>query len=156
MRSDGKRDASVSVEVDAPVPTTWALLTDWAAQGEWIPLTTVTVDPSSPAGLGARLVARTGIGPLAIVDTMTVDVWQPPHRCEVAHHGRAVTGRGVFLVEELPAGRSRFTWEELPAAHGLQGRIERLGAPASRWALGVAARKFARLAAKRHRAPCPD
>jgi hypothetical protein len=139
----------VSVEVAAPQRDTWAVITDWVAQGEWIPLTTVALEEGSPIGLGARFVARTGIGRAAFVDPMVVDVWEPPHRCEVVHHGRLVTGRGVFLVEELPGDRSRFTWQELPAAGGLQGWIERLGAPISRLVLGVAARRLARLAATR-------
>mgnify|MGYP001555337426 FL=1 len=134
-----------SVDIDASVERTWAAVTDWAAQGEWIPLTTVAVSPGSPVGLGAQLVARTGIGPATIVDPMEVDVWQPPHRCEVAHHGRIVTGRGVFLVDALPNGRSRFTWQEIPESHGIRGAIERVGSPISRWALGVAARKLARV-----------
>lgn len=140
---------SVSIEVDAPVPDTWAVITDWVAQGDWIPMTSVVLDEGSPNGLGARFVARTGVGRAAFVDPMVVDVWEPPHRCEVTHHGRVVTGRGVFVVEELPGGRSRFTWQEIPAATGLQGRIERLGAPLSRLALGVAARRLARLIAAR-------
>lgn len=140
---------SVSVDVDATVDATWAVITDWVTQGDWIPLTKVALEEGSPAGLGARFVARTGIGRAAFADPMVVDVWEPPHRCEVEHHGRVVTGRGVFLVEELPGGRSRFIWQEIPAAGGLKGRIERLGAPISRLALGVAARRLARLAAGR-------
>lgn len=140
---------SVSVDVDATVDATWAVITDWVAQGDWIPLTTVVLDAESPVGLGARFVARTGIGRAAFADPMVVDVWQPPHRCEVEHHGRLVTGRGVFLVDELPGERSRFTWQEIPAASGWQGRLERIGAPISRLALGVAARRLARLAARR-------
>jgi hypothetical protein len=75
------------------------------------------VDPTSPDGLGARLVARTGIG------------------------------RGVFLVAERPDGLSRFTWQEMSESRGAQGALERLGSPVSRWALAVAVRKLARLAA---------
>jgi hypothetical protein len=136
-----------SVEVDASVERTWAVVTDWAAQGDWIPLTTVSiVDPELPTGRGQRLIARTGIGRAAIVDPMDVDVWQPPRRCEVVHHGRVVTGRGVFLVDPLPDGRSRFTWQEIPESHGIRGTLERLASPISRRALLVATRKLARLA----------
>jgi Polyketide cyclase / dehydrase and lipid transport len=149
MGGDHGAGVSVSVDVNAPARDTWAIVTDWAAQGDWIPLTTVTLDEASPVGLGARLVARTGIGRAAIVDPMVVDVWQPPHRCEVAHQGRIVTGRGVFLVEELSGDRSRFTWQEIPVTGGLRGGLERMGSPISRWALGVAARRLAQLAAAR-------
>ncbi|HEX3706319.1 MAG TPA: SRPBCC family protein [Mycobacteriales bacterium] len=137
----------MSVDVNASVERTWAVVTDWAAQGAWIPMTTVRPEADSPSGLGARLVARTGFGPVAIVDPMEVDVWAPPRRCEVVHRGRIVTGRGVFEVNELPGGRSRFTWQEIPETAGLQGALERLGTPVTRWALGVAARRLARIAA---------
>ncbi|HEX3900416.1 MAG TPA: SRPBCC family protein [Mycobacteriales bacterium] len=147
MLSDDVR-VQATVAVDASVERTWAVVTDWAAQGDWIPFTTVAVvDPEMADGPGKQLIARTGFGRAAIVDPMSIDVWQPPHRCEVAHHGRIVTGRGVFLVEELPDGRSTFTWQELPASHGVRGTVERLGSPISRWALGVAARRLAHLAA---------
>jgi hypothetical protein len=148
MESNHAVGVQASVDVDASVERTWAVVTDWARQGAWIPFTTVAiVDPDIPDGPGKQLIARTGFGRAAIVDPMEVNVWQPPHRCEVAHHGRIVTGRGVFLVEELPGDRSRFTWQEIPESHGVRGAVERLGSPVSRWALGVAARKLARLAA---------
>jgi hypothetical protein len=135
------------VEVDASVERTWAVVTDWASQGEWIPLTTVAVvDPEAPDGPGKQLIARTGVGRAAILDPMEVEVWQPPYRCEVVHRGRIVTGRGVFLVEPRPNGRSRFTWQEIPESRGMRGALERLGSPISRRALAIASRRLARLA----------
>ena len=103
---------SVSVDIDAPAETTWRVVTDWERQGCWIPMTDVRLDPGSPVGSGARISARTALGPLGFLDTMVVDVWEPPYRCEVRHLGKVVTGRGVFLVDERPGGRSRFTWRE--------------------------------------------
>jgi hypothetical protein len=147
MLNDRVVRVQASVDVDASVSHTWAVVTDWSSQGDWIPFTTVAIDPGSPTGLGARLVARTGVGPAAIVDPMEVDVWEPPHRCEVVHHGQVVTGRGVFLVDALPGSRSRFTWQEIPDSHGMRAMLERLGSPLSRWALGIATRRLARLAA---------
>jgi hypothetical protein len=141
-----------SVDVDASVERTWAVVTDWAGQGAWIPLTTVSVvDPELPNRLGQQLVAYTGMGRLAIVDPMVVDVWQPPHRCEVVHQGRIVTGRGVFLVDPLPDDRSRFTWQELPEDGGIRGAVERIGSPISRLALGSAVRRLARLVDKQQK-----
>ena len=128
--------ASVVVRVSADAA--WAALTAWADQGSWMPLTTVTVT-TGHGGLGTRLCARTGIGPAAVVDDMEIDVWQPPRRCEVAHRGRMVRGRGVFEVEAVDASRARVTWTEQ-----LEGAPARMSAPVSRWALGLALRRFAR------------
>ena len=128
-----------SVVVAAPAQDAWAAMTDWAGQGAWMPLTSVSVTAGDGA-MGTRLSARTGIGPLAVVDDMQIDVWDPPRRCEVAHHGRVIRGRGIFEVEPLTATSSRVTWTE-----ELDGPLARLTAPVSRWALGVALRRFARL-----------
>jgi hypothetical protein len=103
---------SVSVDIDAPAETTWQVVTDWERQDRWIPMTDVRLDAGSAAAGGARISARTALGPLGFLDQMVVDVWEPPYRCEVRHLGTVVTGRGVFLVEDRPGGRSRFTWRE--------------------------------------------
>jgi hypothetical protein len=138
---------SASVEIDAPVERTWEVVTDWPRQGEWIPLTDVRISIDSPIGVGARISARSGVGALRLVDPMVVDVWAPPYRCEVVHLGRAVTGRGVFLVEPLPGDRSRFTWSEVLGSIGGRRLVDRLGTPATRVMLGVAVRRLARLIA---------
>ena len=132
---------TASVVVSAPAQDAWEALTDWAGQGAWMPMTSVSVQAGDGA-LGTRLSARTGIGPLAVLDDMEIDVWDPPRRCEVAHHGRVIRGRGIFEVETLTATSSRVTWTEQ-----LEGLPARLTAPISRWALGVALRRLARLAA---------
>jgi Polyketide cyclase / dehydrase and lipid transport len=136
---------SASVEIDASVERTWEVVTDWQRQGEWIPLTDVRVLEDSPSGLGARISARSGVGPVSVVDPMVVDVWQPPYRCEVVHLGKVVTGRGMFLVEPLPGDRSRFTWCEVLDSAGARRIVDRLGMPATRVMLGVAVKRLARL-----------
>lgn len=141
-------DLEVSVDIDAPAAVTWQVVTDWERQGEWMPLTRVQVCPDSPVGLGATLRARSGIGPASFVDPMVVDVWQPPYRCEVIHHGKVVTGRGGFVITDLPGGRSRFTWREELASAGARTFIDRLGRAPARLLLTVALRRLARVAAR--------
>jgi uncharacterized protein YndB with AHSA1/START domain len=136
---------SVSVDIDASVERTWEMVTDWRRQGEWMPLTEVRVSADSPMGVGAKLSARSGVGPASFVDPMVVDVWSPPHRCEVVHLGKVVTGRGVFTVEELPAGRSRFTWREELDSAGVRRLIDRAGLPPTRVLVNVALGRLARL-----------
>jgi hypothetical protein len=137
----------VSVDIDAPAATTWAVVTDWTRQGEWMPMTDVQVEAGSPVGLGATLRARSGIGPASFMDPMVVDVWEPPYRCEVVHHGKVVTGRGVFIVTELPAGRSRFTWREELDSVGARKIIDRVSAAPTRALLTIALRRLARVVA---------
>jgi hypothetical protein len=137
---------SVSVDIDAPAAATWAVVTDWERQGEWMPMTSVVLAPDSPTGLGARLTARSGVGRVAVVDPMVVDVWEPPAYCEVIHQGRIVTGRGVFRVESLGPNRSRFTWQEVLPGRGLRRVIDLASAPVS-MLLGYAVRRLGRLVA---------
>lgn len=118
---------ALSVEVDAPVERTWAAVTDWARQGEWMLGTTVT---SAGHGVGGTLAAFTGIRRLGFLDTMTITAWDPPRCCEVLHTGRLVRGTGSFGVRPLGGGRSAFDWREdldLPL-----GRVGRLGWPVVR------------------------
>ena len=129
---------SASVELPLTQAQAWAAVTDWVGQSRWMPFTSVEVTEGDGA-LGTRLAARTGVGPLGFLDTMVIDVWEPPSRCEVAHLGRVVRGRGVFEVTELAPGRARVTWTEV-----LDGVAARATAPASRRALGFALRRFAR------------
>lgn len=140
--------ATVRAAVGVPVPVerAWALLTSWERQGEWVPLTRVWSEDGD--GVGGRLTARTGIGPLAFVDTMDIVRLEPPRFCEVRHTGRVVRGRGVFRVEPADGARSRVTWAEyldLPLGwFGRAGWV--LVRPLAALGLFVALRRFARLA----------
>jgi hypothetical protein len=129
---------SASVELPLTQAQAWAAVTDWVGQSRWMPLTSVAVTEGDGV-LGTRLAARTGVGRLGFLDPMVIDVWDPPSRCEVEHLGRVVRGRGVFEVAEVAPGRSRVTWTEV-----LDGVAARATATASRLALGVALRRFAR------------
>ena len=111
----------VSVDVRAPASRVWAELVDWPKHGDWAPLTVVRVTTPHAEGLGAGFVARTGIGPLAFDDPMTVVHWQPPAgddpgdapgRCDVEKHGRVVLGRAWFEVIPQPGRHSRVVWHE--------------------------------------------
>lgn len=128
---------AASVDVDATADDAWAAVTDWTAQGAWMPFTSVEVVKDA-AGHGTRLRAVTGVGPAAVVDEMEIDRWEPPHRCDVRHDGRVIRGRGVFLVEPIGVDRARVTWEE-----HLDGVAARATAPLGRRLLSVALRRFA-------------
>src|SRR3954452_14964572 len=94
---------AASVDVDATVDQAWASVTDWRAQGAWMPLTRVDVVGAVGDRLGTRRRGVTGIGPAAVVEEREVDRWEPPYRCDVRHDGRLVRGKGVFIVESLGA-----------------------------------------------------
>jgi hypothetical protein len=137
-----------SVAVDASAEQTWEAATDWVAQGEWMPGTTVALSPgpaSGHRGVGVRVVAHTGLGRLRFADPMEITLWDPPRRCEVRHDGRVVRGTGVFEVRALPGGRSEFVWsEQLTLPFGVVGSAGwRVLRPVVERGFDVALRRFA-------------
>jgi hypothetical protein len=106
-----------AVHVEAPAERVWPLVVDWPSHGRWVPLTSIRVLTASPAGVGARFVARTGLGPIGFDDLMEVVEWRPPAaavpgRCALQKHGRVVLGLAVFEVSARPGGGSRVELDE--------------------------------------------
>ena len=89
----------------------WAVLTDWAGQSRWIPLTTVRVGGST-TGLGVRAVALSGFWlghiPVGLLDRFVVTAWSPPGdepgRLEVVHLGPFFRGSGEFTLTAVGGG----------------------------------------------------
>lgn len=139
------RDITISVDVDAPIEATWAAVTDWERQGEWMLGTAVRVTGGDGVSVGSELSATTGVGPLGVTDTMEIVGWDPPHRATVRHTGRVVRGSGVFAVTER-AGGSTFHWEErLDLPLGVLGALGwPVVAPAFRAGLRLSLNRLAR------------
>jgi carbon monoxide dehydrogenase subunit G len=101
----------VSTDVDAPAQATWSVLTDWARQSEWALLThTRGIGPTGGRAVGEQVHAFTGVGRLGFMDTMVIEVWDPPQRCRVRKTGRVVRGASEFRVEPLGPHRSRVVY----------------------------------------------
>jgi hypothetical protein len=104
--------------VHAPAEAAWRLVTDWAAQSRWIPLTTVTVDHQPPTGpgVGTRFTGRSRLGPVRFDDPMEVTGWHPPAgtepgRCRIRKLGPWLTGWAEIEVAAAPGG-ARVEWVE--------------------------------------------
>jgi uncharacterized protein YndB with AHSA1/START domain len=105
------RSFEVSAEVDAPPEATWSVLTTWERQSEWAMLTTTQgIGPTGGHAVGEAVHAFTGAGRVGFLDTMVVEVWDPPRRCRVRKTGRVVRGAAEFAVRVLPGGRSAVTY----------------------------------------------
>jgi hypothetical protein len=141
-------EISAQISTDASPDRLWAVATDWANQGQWIPLTNAYVVGGEPTVVGSRIEARTGIGPLGFVDVMIVDVWAPPQRLELRHVGKIIRGAAGFTIEPLGTRGSRIVWwERIDMPLGAAGRIAwTLVGPVSRWALQRSLRKLAAVA----------
>ncbi len=136
----------LTVDVDAPVEQTWAGVTDWAGQSEWMFGTRVWPTVQGGQGVGGGIEAFTGVGPLGVLDRMSITLWEPPRRCHVLHLGRVVRGTGAMEVEPLPGGRSRFVWrEDLELPLGVLGRLGwPLVRPVFAYGVQLSLRRFAR------------
>ena len=112
----------VRVAVAAAPEVVWGAVTDWERQGEWVAFTRVVAEGGGP-GVGERVTAVTGFGPVRFVDPMEVTCWDPPRRADVRHLGRVVRGTGSFRVEPAPGG-AWFIWiEDLDIPLGVAGRL---------------------------------
>ena len=110
------------VAIAAPPEVVFEAVSEWEAQSQWVPLTTVTVEPGGRR-VGERLTAVTKLAGVGFSDPMEVTRWEPPRLVEVRHLGRVVRGTGTFTVEPA-AGGSSFTWaEDLDLPLGALGRF---------------------------------
>ena len=96
------------VLVPAAPQQVWDLAMDWSRQGDWMPGTRVR----GGAGVGAEVVAWSGIGPAGFTDTMVITEWEPPHRFadvqlkgpyKLWHHEHRFTaeGSGTRISDEV-------------------------------------------------------
>lgn len=114
--------AAAAVETPATPERLFEVLTDWPRHREWMFGTSAEVIEGDGHGVGARIAAFTGFGPLGFLDTMRVTRWEPPHRLDMLHTGRVVRGVGVIRIKALSGGGSRIIWAEeleLPPGAGL-------------------------------------
>jgi hypothetical protein len=141
-------ELAVPVEVGVPADVLWRSVTDWEHQGEWMLATTVRRTGGDGRAPGSTWSAATGVGPLAVVDTIELVelVEGGPWRATVRHIGTVIRGDGIFTVEALGASRSRFTiTEHLDLPWGLLGRACWPAVrPISRLGLEVSLRRLAR------------
>lgn len=112
-----RAEHSVSIWIDAAPQQVWDVVTHWEGQGEWMPMTKVWRTGGQPGEVGEEFTARTGLGPLAFDDTITVLQMEAPTFCEVAHTGRVVQGLGEFRCVSERSG-TQFTWWEEVAVPG--------------------------------------
>lgn len=141
------------VRVEAPAQVVWDYVTDWPRQGEWIPFTRVElVGDGAARGVGGRIRAWTGIGPVGFWDPMTVTSWEEEAdgsaRCEVLHRGAVVRGDGEFAVSPRGTDACMFVWwERLTLPLGPFGALLwRLGGWTMQRGVAEALRRLARRA----------
>ena len=102
----------VSIIIDRPPAVVWrsvediASHVDWMADAEAIRFTSPTT-----RGVGTTFDCETKIGPIRLIDRMTITEWVPEATMGVAHTG-TVTGTGRFRLRAVGVGHTEFAWEE--------------------------------------------
>ena len=102
----------VSVTIHAPVARVWEVVepverhVDWMADAVAIRFTT-----EQTRGVGTAFLCDTKVGPITLVDEMTITEWVPGEAMGVRHTG-VVTGTGRFTLVETENGQTLFTWTE--------------------------------------------
>ncbi|QDI68199.1 Immediate-early protein 2 [Streptomyces calvus] len=143
--------ATFLVQRTAPLPLdeAWRRLTEWPRHATVVPLTRITVTTPPPTGVGTRVVARTGLGPLAFDDPMDVTVWRPPvddtpGLCRLEKRGRVVRGWAEIEVRPGPGGRTRVRWQEEIRLRFLPASMNAVVARAGRQVFGRAVNRLLR------------
>jgi hypothetical protein len=115
---------SKSIIIQTPQATVFAAITNWDNQSGWMIGTKVHATTLDGRAIGGQLEARTTIGRVGFLDTMTITAWQPPDRCSVTHTGSVVRGSGDFIVRKLAPNASEFVWaEQIDLPFGPIGKI---------------------------------
>lgn len=99
----GKIHFDVRHHFDQPAKVVWDELVDWEGHGDWIPATKMEVEPGDPTEAGREFTARSGFGPVALVDTMRVlscdwDEAAGSGDCQVEKIGPVLFGQAGFTV----------------------------------------------------------
>lgn len=148
---------SISVRVRLGADDVWAALTDWPSQSTWITATKVRTVDGDGKGVGGRIEAFTGFGPLGFLDTMVVTEWEPPKRCVVRHTGNVVRGTGAFEVagdEDVSHGSTLTWYEDLEIPGGPVGALGyALARPVVEYMVTRSLRRFARRLEQRSAPP---
>lgn len=128
---------------------TFAVLGDLSAYGQFQPLTSIRASPG-PITPGWSFVARTGVGPLAVVDRMVVTEWVPGEHFVIVKIGPVLDGGAEVHLTPEGAG-TRVVWREeiVPRPGWIGRRTGPLTDPVMRWFMGRSLDQMAARVAER-------
>lgn len=102
----------VATTIDASRAITWAAIEDISSHVDWmVDAESITFVTPQHSGVGTAFDCRTRVGPIRLVDAMSITSWVPQEAMGVEHRG-VVRGSGVFRLRVMGDGRTRFSWEE--------------------------------------------
>lgn len=103
---------TVAIELNAPVARVWEIVEPVERHVDWMAdAVAIRFKGEQTRGVGTQFFCDTKVGPIKLVDEMTITAWKPGRTMGVRHTG-VVTGTGEFTLEALDASRTKFTWSE--------------------------------------------
>lgn len=102
----------VSVDIAAPVQKVWDVVEPVERHIDWMAdAVAIRFQTEQTRGTGTTFFCDTKVGPIKLVDVMTITAWEPGKVMGVKHTG-VVTGTGEFTLEAIDEVNTRFTWTE--------------------------------------------
>ena len=102
----------VSVDIAAPVQKVWDIVEPVERHIDWMAdAVAIRFQTEQTRGTGTTFFCDTKVGPIKLVDVMTITAWEPGKVMGVKHTG-VVTGTGEFTLDAIDASHTRFTWSE--------------------------------------------
>jgi hypothetical protein len=102
----------VSIDINAPVSRVWEIVEPVERHIDWMAdAVAIRFQTEQTRGVGTTFFCDTKVGPIKLVDVMTITAWEPNAVMGVTHTG-VVTGTGEFTLTALSETTTRFTWTE--------------------------------------------
>jgi hypothetical protein len=102
----------VAIDIAAPVQKVWDIVEPVERHIDWMAdAVAIRFQTEQTRGTGTTFFCDTKVGPIKLVDVMTITAWEPGKVMGVKHSG-VVTGSGEFTLEAIDENNTRFTWTE--------------------------------------------
>lgn len=102
----------VSIDINASVDRVWEVVEPVERHIDWMAdAVAIRFQTEQTRGVGTKFFCDTKVGPIKLVDVMTITAWEPGAVMGVTHTG-VVTGTGEFTLTALSDTQTRFTWTE--------------------------------------------
>lgn len=102
----------VSIDIAATPQKVWSIVEPVERHIDWMAdAVAIRFQTEQTRGTGTTFFCDTKVGPIKLVDVMTITAWEPEKVMGVTHTG-VVTGTGEFTLEPLGDFGTRFTWTE--------------------------------------------
>ena len=103
----------VAIDINASTQRVWDVVEPIERHIDWMAdAVAIRFKTDQTRGTGTEFFCDTKVGPITLVDEMTITSWVPQKAMGVTHTG-VVTGTGEFTLEALTPVTTRFVWTEV-------------------------------------------